>query len=115
MYTGLHVKYPLLLSDFNDLNILNRFSKYTQIPNCIKIYSVEAELIHVGGQIDTTKLSHLSQFCEHPLKKLYFTGIKLFNNFPQIINILNHNMEVFKPILKEYLLSKSFCSVQEFR
>ena len=66
MYVGLHVKYPLLLSGFNDLNILNRSSKNTQIPNWIKIYLVEAELFHVDRWIDMTKLSHFSQFCEHP-------------------------------------------------
>ena len=35
MYTGLHVKYPLILSDFNETGFFffDRFSKDTQITN----------------------------------------------------------------------------------
>jgi hypothetical protein len=45
MYTGIHVKYPLLLSDFNRaLIFLDRFYKITQVPNFMKICPVEAGL-----------------------------------------------------------------------
>jgi len=48
MYTGLHVKYPLFLSDFNNIWILSSFSKNAQISNFVKICPVEAELFHAG-------------------------------------------------------------------
>jgi len=49
MYIGLHVKYPLFLSDFNETNFLNRFSKNTQPSNFLKIRALEAKLYHVDG------------------------------------------------------------------
>jgi len=52
MYIGLHVKYPLFLSDFNQTwNFSTGFSKNTQI----LLYenpSVGAELFQVDGQTD---------------------------------------------------------------
>jgi hypothetical protein len=60
MYIGLHIKYPLFLSDFNEtLNIFDRFSKDIPVLNFIKIHLVGAELFHAdrsrGGQTDVTK------------------------------------------------------------
>jgi len=49
---GLHIKYPLFLSDFNETWIfLTNFFKNPQISDFTKILSVGAELFHVGGQI----------------------------------------------------------------
>jgi hypothetical protein len=31
----------------------------------------------------------------------YYTGIKLFTAFPSAINILNHDMKVYKPSLED--------------
>jgi hypothetical protein len=45
---------------------------------------------------------------------VYYSGIKLFNNLPPYIKNLNHNVKIFKPVLKEYLLTHSSCSVEEF-
>ena len=61
MYVGLHVKYPLFLSDFNESCIFSTgFRKNTQISNFMKIRSVEAELFHADGRTygrrDMTKL-----------------------------------------------------------
>jgi hypothetical protein len=47
-------------------------------------------------------------------KGIFYSGIKLFNNLPPSIKCLNHDIEMFKPALKEYLLSHPFCSVEEF-
>jgi len=54
MYIGLHVKYPIFLSDFNKIyNFLSdRVSKNTQILNLMKICPVGAELIYAVGQTD---------------------------------------------------------------
>jgi len=45
MYIGLHVKYPLFFSDFNETLIFSAdFSKNTQILNFMKIRQVGAEV-----------------------------------------------------------------------
>jgi hypothetical protein len=45
MYIGLHVKYPLFLSDFNETWISSTgFQKNTQLANFMKIRPVGAEL-----------------------------------------------------------------------
>jgi hypothetical protein len=57
-YIGLHGKYPFFLSDVNELNFPCRFSrkKSPGISNFLKICTVVAELFHVVGQTDMTKL-----------------------------------------------------------
>jgi len=53
MSIGLHVKYRLFLSDFNEtLNFLDRFAKITQISNFMKFRPVGAQLFHVDGQTE---------------------------------------------------------------
>jgi hypothetical protein len=47
-------------------------------------------------------------------KGVYHTGIKLFNHLPPTIKSLNYDIKVFKPALKDYLLSHSFYSVDNF-
>ena len=57
MYTGLRVKHPILLSDFNKtLKFIDRFSRSPQIPNFMKIRPVRAELFRADRRTDTTKL-----------------------------------------------------------
>jgi len=60
-YVGLHVKYPLFLSDFNELNFLDRFSKNRKISDFMIICPVGAELFHVDRWTDMTKL--IVAFC----------------------------------------------------
>jgi hypothetical protein len=52
IYIGIYVKYPLLLSDFNETNFLDQFSKNTQISNFMKIRPVEAGIFHAEGRTD---------------------------------------------------------------
>jgi hypothetical protein len=47
-------------------------------------------------------------------KGVYYSGIKLFNNLPPSIQSLSHDITKFKPALKQYLLSHSSYSVEEF-
>jgi hypothetical protein len=47
MYVGLHVKYPLVLSDIIDI-----FSKNIQISDFMKIHPVGAEFFHADGRTD---------------------------------------------------------------
>jgi hypothetical protein len=50
MYVGLHAKYLLLLSDFNQVRIFNKFSESSQIQNFMKIRPLRAEF-HAERQI----------------------------------------------------------------
>jgi len=53
MCIGIHGKYPLFLSDFDEtFNFLDRFSKNTEISNFITNHPVGAELFHAGGRTD---------------------------------------------------------------
>jgi hypothetical protein len=59
MYIGLHLKYPLLLSYFNETLIFSTQltkKKKPQISNLIKIHPRGAELFHADRQKDMTKL-----------------------------------------------------------
>jgi len=71
VYTDLHVKYPLLLSDVNKTwSFFDRFSKNTQISNYMKIRPVRAKLFHADGRMDGRTDRHdeanglFSKFCE---------------------------------------------------
>ena len=51
MYIGLHVKYPLLLSDCNETwKFLDRFSKNIHILNFMEILPVESEVFREDRQ-----------------------------------------------------------------
>jgi hypothetical protein len=39
---------------------------------------------------------------------LYYTGIRLFNNLPPTIKILNCDVKVFELALEDYFLTNSF-------
>jgi len=56
MYFGLHVKYPLFLSDLMKLEFSWQIFEITQISNFMKIRPVAAKLFHADGQTDKTKL-----------------------------------------------------------
>jgi len=89
MYIGLHEKYPLLLSDFNETwNFLDRFFKNTQVSNLMNIRYVGAVLFHANSRTDRRTCeasSRFSQFCERawrgkPLHKsvYYLCGISQY-------------------------------------
>jgi hypothetical protein len=47
-------------------------------------------------------------------KRMYCTGIKLFSNLPSTSTSLNYDIKVFKPELKDFLVSHPLYSVEEF-
>jgi hypothetical protein len=64
MYIGLHVQYPLFLSDFYwNLNFLDSFSKNTHIPNFTKIRPVGAELLYAERRRVMIKLTVACSNC----------------------------------------------------
>jgi len=70
MYIGLHVKYRLFLSCFNQTWIFSTdFRKILRFSNFKKIRPVGAELFHADGRTDrqtdmTKDKSRFSKFCE---------------------------------------------------
>jgi len=62
-YIGLHLKYPLFLSDRNETSVFpTDLGKILNIPYLIKIRPVGAELFHADGRTDMTKLK--VAFCD---------------------------------------------------
>jgi hypothetical protein len=48
------------------------------------------------------------------LKGVYYSGIKIFNHLPLVIQSLSHNLKQFKAALMKFLTSKPFYSIKEF-
>jgi hypothetical protein len=57
MHLGLHVKCPLLLSDFNENNFSTDFRKMLT-SNFVKIRPVGTELFHADGRTDEQTERH---------------------------------------------------------
>jgi hypothetical protein len=49
-----------------------------------------------------------------PKGGIHITGINLFSNLPATIKTLNHHTHVFKPALRDYLLTQSIYYVDGF-
>jgi len=86
IYIGLHVKYPLFFSDFNEIWFFFRqiFEKYWK-----KIRPVGAKLFHADGRIDRhdEANSRFSQFCEKRLKiKFRLLFWRVFNRNEGMLN-----------------------------
>jgi hypothetical protein len=47
-------------------------------------------------------------------ERAYFMGMKIFNHLLTNIKILSNKIELFKAILKKYLLRQSFYSLEEY-
>jgi hypothetical protein len=87
MSSGLRVKYPLFLPDFNETWIFSKgIRKNTQISNLIKILSVVAELYHEDGRTDMDAANI-------PLKTNYdqLTYVCLHVNYPLFLACFNQN------------------------
>jgi len=87
VYIGLHVKYPLFLSDLTKLEYSRQiFDKYSNI-KCHD-HSVGAELFHIDGRTDKhdEPNSCFSQFCESAKKKKNYNMLTQYDTVKVIIN-----------------------------
>ena len=79
MCVGFHVKYLLLLSDFNEnWTFSTDFSTNIQISNLIKIRSIWAEMAHADGRTDMTKLMLVFRNFANASKNASFTHIHIY-------------------------------------
>jgi len=71
MYMGIHGKYLLFLSDFNETSFLYQFLRNTQISDFMKMHPVTAKLFHADRWTDEQTDKHdkanrcCLEFCEH--------------------------------------------------
>jgi len=81
MSSDLHVKCPLLVSDFNKTLIFSAvFPKNTRIQNFMKIRPVGAELFHEDGCADMAKLiATIRNFVNAPNEMALVGRIELFS------------------------------------
>ena len=83
MYTGIYVKCPLFLSDFNETWIFSTgFSKNIQISNFTKLRPVEAELFHANGWTDVRTDGRTDR--QTDMKNLIF-AFRHFANAPEYL------------------------------
>ena len=120
MWTRLHVKYPLFLSDFNKNGILStEFRKKAEISIFIKIRPMEYELFHADGETDgrtdgktdmTKLIVFFLQFCERAYKHFCRLNINYFFKKSMGVNgwsVLPRNASVSPRALVKHALIKS--------
>ena len=71
-YTGLRVKCPLCLSDFNETSIFSKISKNIQKSNFMKIRPMTAELFGADGRTDLMMLTVAFRNSAKVLKNCFF-------------------------------------------
>ena len=91
MCIGLHVKYPLILSDFNETCIFDRFPINAQISNSLKIRQLGDELFPADRETDgwrdvTNIVVALRNFANAP-KSSILSFVALCDNFLLIPHI----------------------------
>ena len=47
-------------------------------------------------------------------RETFYSGIRAYNNLPKNIKYLSHNVKRFKPVLKAFIQTHSFYSLEEY-
>jgi hypothetical protein len=96
---------------FKSLKILPMYSQYIY---SIILFVVNNHEIHSLNTRHSTNLyipaSRLTVFQKGP----YYSGIRAYNHLPSCIKSMSNEMKQFKPMLKRFLLSNSFYSLDEY-
>jgi hypothetical protein len=97
MWIGIHVKYPLFLSNFNEsLIFLTDCQKNTRLSNFIKIRPVAAKLFQADRQTDIMKLIiAFHNFANMPRnRKQHFLTLIIFvsNDHSVLLSMFPHNI-----------------------
>ena len=103
---------------FKELNILPLQSQYILSLLLFVIHNLETFI--TNQEFHNLNTRHKSDFhlpqaslaCYQ--KGVYFSGIKLYNSLPSNIKCASGNIDKFKKLLKTYLKTNSFYSVDEF-
>jgi hypothetical protein len=79
MYTGHHVEYRLLLSDFDQiLQFWKDFSENPEISNVMKIRLMGAALLHTDRRTDMMKIRvALRKFADTPTKETHMQALPM--------------------------------------
>jgi hypothetical protein len=104
-----------LFKKFNILPLASEFllSLLPFVVNSMEIFHANSDIHNISTRyrynlhVPNTDLSKYQ-------KGVYYSGVKLFSKLPHYIKSLNNDLKIFKPALKEYLLSHSFYSLEEF-
>jgi hypothetical protein len=92
---------------------VNSYSHY-----CLSLWttlrSSKQTLTYITNTRHKYDLQHPSANLTSYQKGAYYAGIELFSSLPDSIKSLNHDIKLFNPALKDYLLSHSFFSMEEF-
>jgi hypothetical protein len=103
---------------FKELNILPLQSQYVLSLLLFVIHNLETFI--TNQELHNLNTRHKSDFhlpqasltCYQ--KGVYFSGIKLYNSLPSNIKCASGNINKFKKLLKNFLTTNSFYSVEEF-
>jgi hypothetical protein len=98
-----------LFKKFNILPLASEFllSLLSFITDNIETFQTNSDIHNISTRyrynfhVPNTNLSKYQE-------RVYYSGIKLFNNLHPTIKSLNHDIKKIKPRLKEYLLSHSY-------
>jgi hypothetical protein len=100
---------------FKKLNILPLASEFLL---SILSFLMNTEKFQTNSDINSIRYRYNLHVLNANLNKyqkgVYYSGIKLFNKLPPNIQSSNHDIKIFTPALKEYLLYDSFYYVEEF-
>jgi hypothetical protein len=83
--------------------VVNKFDKIQRNNSVHTINTRSNDQLHIS-------ITHLSSY----QRRVYYSGVKLFNTLPTNISVLKNDKNQFSIVLRSYLLRNSFYSIDEF-